>query len=199
MRLHIPRLASRPWLVALGAAICAIWGNSLVPGPESGAFSALVASWLNGLFRALGAAGDPVSNLAVRKCAHFLEYAVLAAIAMQAFRPHLHSRRARHANHYVAAVGIVLTGVPAMDETIQLFVPGRVGQISDAALDWCGCLVGLGLVLVCSWLRRRAAGRAGGEGDGCAGDGRDGSDPHQAVEDTAGEKVDVRNPGDGIG
>ena len=33
--------------------------------------------------------------------------------------------------------------VPFVDETIQLFVSGRSGQISDVWLDFCGVMCGL--------------------------------------------------------
>ncbi len=38
--------------------------------------------------------------------------------------------------------------VAAMDETIQLFVSGRSGQITDVLLDSVGALVGIAIVLI---------------------------------------------------
>ena len=65
----------------------------------------------------------------IRKCAHFVEYTILGILAYGSFK-----------NRKVALfIGVL---VACFDETIQLFVDGRSGQISDVVLDSLGVLVG---------------------------------------------------------
>ena len=40
-----------------------------------------------------------------------------------------------------AAVFLLL--IPSIDETIQLFVPGRAGMITDVMIDCCGAATGV--------------------------------------------------------
>ena len=161
-----PQPASRPWhvcwpwLAVLACMVCFIWGNSLVPGEESGSLSLTV---LHHIHAALGAVGLPyewVTHFLVRKAAHFTEYMVLGVIAMQAFRPHRSTSAAA-----VLVTALVLVLIPSIDETIQLFVGGRAGQVTDVLLDCSGALAGVLLTLACSWLwgalRQRRKGRDG--------------------------------------
>ena len=85
----------------------------------------------------------------VRKTAHFSEYLVLGLIGMQAFTPH-------HKPRNIGAIVLcatLLVFVPSADETIQLFVDGRAGQISDVLLDCCGAATGVALTLLAHTLR----------------------------------------------
>ena len=45
--------------------------------------------------------------------------------------------------------------IPLCDESIQLLVPGRSGQISDVWLDFAGALTGLAAAALLLWLGRR--------------------------------------------
>lgn len=87
---------------------------------------------------------DPVSL-----AAHFVEYAVLAALLWQAARrtPRL-TRRA-----WLAALTLALI-YAASDEWHQAFVPGRVPDIRDWLTDAAGALVGLWLIIRCSARRQ---------------------------------------------
>ena len=38
---------------------------------------------------------------------------------------------------------VFLLLIPSIDETIQLFVPGRAGMITDAMIDCCGAATGV--------------------------------------------------------
>lgn len=147
-----PRACARriawPWLLATIAMVCLIWGNSLVPGEGSSGISLAV---MHAIRDALSLAGIPsgwVTNFLVRKCAHFTEYAVLGALASQALGPWL----ARDRRAYLA-LALFLVAVPSIDETIQLSVAGRAGQVPDVILDCCGAATG-------SFLRWAAARRA---------------------------------------
>ncbi len=133
--------ASAPWLAAMCLAVLFIWGNSLVPGEGSGAVSLSVVDALRGLLDAAGLPSAWVTNLLVRKVAHFSEYALLGAVAVRAWHPYLPAARPERLAQAVAAAA-VLAFVPVADECIQLLVPGRCGSVCDVALDWCGALCG---------------------------------------------------------
>lgn len=72
----------------------------------------------------------------IRKCAHFVEFFILGIfMSMSMWQTNvLHKKSA----------GFVLCVVVAtIDETIQLFVPGRAGLFTDVILDSCGSLAGI--------------------------------------------------------
>ena len=45
---------------------------------------------------------------------------------------------------YIYSINILFTGLltAVIDETIQLHVPGRSGQVSDVLIDFSGCITG---------------------------------------------------------
>lgn len=133
-----------------------IWGNSLVPGTGSGSLSVAVVDAVRSALGALHLPAGWVTNFLVRKTAHFTEYAVLGVLVANALDP----ERAVYRGH-LASICIALALVPSIDETIQLFVPGRSGQVTDVLLDCCGAATGVLLSYAVSRVRtRRAAGRA---------------------------------------
>ena len=71
----------------------------------------------------------------LRKCAHFTEYFILGALVLLSQR-HTEIRRK------VFNGLVICMLVASVDETIQLFVSGRSGQISDVLLDTAGAAVG---------------------------------------------------------
>lgn len=71
----------------------------------------------------------------LRKCAHFTEYFILGALVLLS-QCHAGIRR----KIFTGLVICML--VASVDETIQLFVSGRSGQISDVLLDTAGAAVG---------------------------------------------------------
>ena len=146
-----------PWAIAFALMVCVVWGNSLVPGDDSGSLSMAVVDWIRGVLAAIGLPSDWVTNFVVRKTAHFTEYLVLALIGMQAFGPHRRPLRLLPA----AATAVALVAVPCIDETIQLSVSGRSGQITDVLIDCSGILTGALLTLLGSWLWRRLRQKSG--------------------------------------
>lgn len=136
-----------PWFAVFVLAVCFIWGNSLVPGEESGSLSLGVLHHIHGALAAVGLPYEWVTHFLVRKTAHFTEYAVLGIVAMQAFRPH---RSPSAVPVLVTALALVL--IPSIDETIQLFVGGRAGQVTDVLIDCSGALTDVLLTLLASFL-----------------------------------------------
>ena len=152
------------WLAVAALLICVIWGNSLVPGEGSGSLSRYVTELGQEALRALGLPHAWLTNFVVRKTAHFTEYLLLGVVTMRGWRPHLAgdagARRVRWgaavpAALAAAAVAVTLVAVPTLDETIQLSVAGRSGQVTDVLLDCAGAATGVALTLAASWLRRR--------------------------------------------
>lgn len=144
--------ASLPWLALVVVFVVVIWGNSLVPGEGSGNLSLAVLEAAHDVLRSLGLPHEWLTNYVVRKTAHFTEYLVLGCMSAQAFDPR---KTVSRGALFAAAMLCVL--VPSIDETIQLFVPGRAGQITDVLLDCCGAATGIALrsLLICVLKRVR--------------------------------------------
>lgn len=129
---------SLPGLALVVFFICIIWGNSLVAGEGSGSLSLSVVEGIRDLLQTVGLPYGWVTNFVVRKTAHFSEYLVLAILSAHAFDP----KRSGCREGIVAALVLVML-VSSIDETIQLFVPGRSGQVADVLIDCSGALVGI--------------------------------------------------------
>lgn len=108
-----------------------IWGNSLLPGQISLAFSDWVQSLLETpVSSAVAGTGSGV----LRKIAHFTEFACLGALL--AWWMGMKNKKT------VVALALAVAAA-CVDETIQLFIPGRAPGIWDVALDSCGALAGM--------------------------------------------------------
>ena len=125
---------NRKWAVVTCLMALLIWGNSLVPGSGSGSLSLTVMEAIRDFLRGVGLPYAWVTNFVVRKCAHFTEYMVLGILATHAFD--FEGRR-------TFDVLMMIFMVPFVDETIQLFVPGRAGMITDVMIDCCGAATGV--------------------------------------------------------
>ena len=112
-----------------------IWGNSLLPGEISGAFSDWVKSILAKLFseRPVTSSGGGL----LRKIAHFTEFAALGMCLAWLYGMLQKSRL------YPFLWGVLAA---AMDETIQRFVPDRGPSIRDVCIDSAGVLTGIVLL-----------------------------------------------------
>ena len=149
----------RPWrrwvkwgLVA--AWILFIWSRSLVPGAASSHESLRVVNLVAPLLQAAGITSLDTMQFVVRKLGHFTEYFVLGALTQ--LPPTPHTKRQRWFQ-----VALLCT-VPALDETLQLFVPLREGALRDVGIDIAGAACGLLVVLlVQQLLARRASARRG--------------------------------------
>lgn len=128
------RLRISAVLIALILAF--IWGNSVLPGEVSGAFSQWVKRVLALFLPADISLVEEDSGL-LRKVAHFTEFAVLGACL--AWR----SGMLRKMPHQALFPGMAAAVV---DETIQRFVPGRNASILDVLLDSGGVLAGMFLI-----------------------------------------------------
>ena len=114
-----------------------IWGNSLLPGEISGAFS----DWVKGILESLFTQGTPKpsSGGLLRKLAHFTEFAALGAL--------LCWRAGMLEKSKAAAFGCGALAA-CLDETIQIFVPDRGPGLKDVCIDSAGVLTGMALILL---------------------------------------------------
>lgn len=132
-----------------------IWSHSLAPAAESseesGRFVALLAPFL----KKINAAPELWQTL-VRKAAHMTEFALLGLVWTAA----LLRRKAMSWPGRMGIAAAVSMATALIDETIQLFSPGRSGQISDVWVDLLGAVIGIALAAVVAGLiARRGAGR----------------------------------------
>jgi VanZ family protein len=80
-----------------------------------------------------------LANFLVRKCAHFLEYMILALLVFNVLKLYFNMKQ-------VIIITIVFVFLySCSDEIHQLFVLGREGAIRDVIIDTCG---GITLVLI---------------------------------------------------
>ena len=116
-----------------------------------GRTSFIVGPILNFLFPTASADTLLFYHALVRKGAHVFEYAVLALLAMWAFRP---SRVAILSKQpYISAL-LLVAAIAVIDEFQQSFHPRRTGSPYAVALDLTGGM--LALAAVALWRRRRA-------------------------------------------
>ena len=118
--------------VLLVCNLAFIWGNSLLPGEVSGAFS----DWVRGILEAL-LPGDGISTAGgglLRKFAHFTEFCALGLVLSWLFGM-LRKKRCWPFLCGAAAACI--------DETIQMFVPDRGPGLKDVCIDSCGVAAGI--------------------------------------------------------
>lgn len=117
-------------LVAVNLAF--IWGNSLLPGSVSGAFSDWVKELLSMLLPWMGSGGGGTGLL--RKLAHFSEFALLGALLSWLAGMLEKNRLLPLVWGFLAACA---------DETIQRFVPDRGPSLRDVGIDTCGVAAGI--------------------------------------------------------
>ena len=124
-----------------------IWGNSLLPGEISGAFSDWVKSVL---VRLLGGGFQASSGRGLlRKVAHFTEFAALG-ILLAWLHGMLQKGKLQPFFWGVAAASV--------DETIQRFVPDRGPAVKDVCIDSAGVLTGIILLWVgYNYFKKRSA------------------------------------------
>ena len=127
-----------------------IFYNSSLPAPvsdENSYYFVNLISWINAFL------DKPVPleemNHYIRKTAHFTEYFVQALLLCNAFQ----TDRADHKNSRGCILFLsLLTAV--VDEYIQLFSPGRSGQVTDIMLDFSGAFSGWLAYQLWKWIRR---------------------------------------------
>lgn len=124
-----------------------IWGNSLLDGDTSGQISGGLMQWLSGFLGSLGSG----SELILRKLGHFSEFGCLGLLLGWLFVM-LEKPGFVHRFAMPAFCGMLAACV---DETIQVFVPGRGPSLIDVWIDMGGVCTGLILLQFGYYLRRK--------------------------------------------
>jgi len=117
--------------------ICFIYGNSLMPGDISSLESGFVFNIINSISNFFGI-DSAITEHFVRKMAHFTEYTILGILLI--------STKLSYLPYITTDIFIVLflgLFVPVIDESIQLFVDGRSGQVTDILIDFSGVISGI--------------------------------------------------------
>lgn len=112
----------------------------------SGSFSAnetsrVIGPLLRWLFPGADAESIAAVHFSIRKTAHVVEYAILALLALRAFR----SSSGRPLAWLVAASLVLALAVAIVDESRQAAAEERTGALSDVALDMGGAAAALAL------------------------------------------------------
>ena len=130
--------------------LCFIWGNSLMPGSVSGAFSDWVKGILSAILPGFGSGSSDGGGHLLRKLAHFSEFCCLGLCLSWLVR--MLSRKA--AQWYLLPL---LGGFLAacVDETIQCFVPDRGPSFIDVGIDTLGVTLGVVLISIGYMIKKR--------------------------------------------
>lgn len=139
------------WHIALLLYVAFIYCNSLTPAALSSQESGAVLRMLHSVLGKIGLSAPWLTEHIVRKCAHFGEYFILGMLLTQSLN-HTELKREGRALGQLCLTIII----PFIDETLQLFTPGRSGQISDVWLDMGGAVSGTALFLLALFAFRRA-------------------------------------------
>ena len=127
-----------------------IWGHSMQPAVvsenESGRFLQFISKVIPGIYN------NDTGMFIVRKAAHFTEYTLLGVLLCMMYS--MYTKGAFRRFCEPALTGLL---VAFIDETIQLFVDGRSGEIRDMWIDFGG--VSLGVLIVLAFVNNRRYGR----------------------------------------
>lgn len=132
------------WLIALIVWISFIFYNSLQSGSVSGEASNRITNQVYNIFTKLNINVNILTlHTYIRKIAHFFEYLILGILVYKVLSEfNLYKGSAK-----ILLISFLLCFVVAItDETIQYFVPGRSGQLTDVLIDMLGSGVALLIV-----------------------------------------------------
>lgn len=147
------------WPVVVSWALVVLWagfiffmsahtGSDLNEGDD---LVAHIKQWLNEVqLRWFGPGVDLASSVA-----HFCEFAVFGALLSNALGRHVVGSRGR----VLLAAVAVASAYAITDEAHQIFVPGRVCDVADWAVDTAGALLGAGIWALVARARARTRAR----------------------------------------
>ena len=121
-------------LIALNLAL--IWGNSMLTGLDSEAVSGGILALLG---RFLPVLLTETGHTLLRKAAHFSEFALLGLL-------YCGRHRLVKGDTPFHLMGFGLA-VACIDETIQIFTPGRASSLIDVWIDTSGFALGLFVIV----------------------------------------------------
>ena len=129
------------------AWLCLIWGHSLQPAVVSAGES---AKWLQIICKICPfITNDDNGMFIVRKAAHFTEYGVLGVLLALEMAQFVRGWFRRFVEPLLLALSVAF-----IDETIQLFVVGRSGEVRDMWIDVAGAALAIVITLAIIGNRR---------------------------------------------
>ncbi len=127
--------------VLLSIAVCLnlalIWGASLMTGTDSGQLSGGVLAFLGQFFPMVLSES---THTLLRKLAHFSEFGLLGLLTCARYR-----LNAGTVPGWLLGFGLM---VACVDETIQIFTPGRASSLVDVWIDFGGFALGLFVIKI---------------------------------------------------
>ena len=166
--------------VLIVVSIVFAWGHSMIPATESSEESGFVLELLRPVLSVFFPE-DMINGLFVRKLAHFCEY-TLMGLEMSAYAALIictnnvtfreeTDKKTHRKQTLRLAINTVFCGlaVAFIDETIQIFSPGRGPEIADVWLDMGGFVCGGMIIVLISLIKVRCIKRKYQENisDGC--------------------------------
>ncbi len=153
------KMTEKKTVISILVAIwtCVIFSFSLQPAEVSSELSRNTGSWILETFfpflseqmERMPSAQVEFWHTILRKCGHFSEFFILGILSII-------TTNAWELRFKLPKALAICVMVASVDETIQLFVPGRSGQISDVILDGVGALTGiLALLALKRWRDRK--------------------------------------------
>lgn len=130
-------LSTRTRIARFARIVFALWllfvfSNSFKTATASGADSGNLLSFLQESF------GLSVTETVLRKCAHWLEYFVFGVTGLFSLLP-----QGRKYGQKITSLAFSLLLIALSDETLQLFRPGRSGEVRDVWIDFAGAICGV--------------------------------------------------------
>ncbi len=159
------RIVRAFWPMAAWMAVVFVMSTDIGAASHTGRFLIPVLRWID---PDISAQGIQVAIMAVRKSAHFFEYAVLSILILRAFSiaRAVPMERWSWTTASLALIGSV--AYAASDEIHQLFVASRGPSVHDVLIDSTGAAAGLALVFLWQRARSPKAGPAFGAPAGAA-------------------------------
>ena len=140
----------RIWTAVTLIYVLFVFSNSMKPSEISSADSGWVLQVVQESFVSMGISAGWLTEHIIRKTGHFSEYTLLGILLYGCIKSYCFPRERRYFIRFAA--GFL---VPFVDETIQLMVEGRSGQISDVWLDCAGVAFGIMLAALLERYGRR--------------------------------------------
>lgn len=125
--------------------ISVIFSFSLQSGEDSSQLSGGIVSWIVEKLSLTKFMDIDTIHFLIRKAAHFTEYFILGMFTLLTLLQTKFPKK--------GVIGILFCIIIAsFDETIQLFVGGRAGQLMDVLLDSTGSLCGIFVIFLCRFI-----------------------------------------------
>ena len=137
-------------LTALTAAtVTFIFCHSAVDAEVSTEQSDAAMGWIDGILRCFGIEAE-MSELVIRKLAHFIEYFVLGILL--SLTAYAYVRRRGRMLLIALPAGLAIA---VIDELIQLGSEGRACEVRDMLLDYCAVLTASLMIMLILYLTAR--------------------------------------------